>query len=160
NFATIISQAMTAGGDDPTQFVGNSPQDWFHNNAATYRKSNNTLIASSRENFVIAVDYDTQQIKWILGDPTKQWYQFLSLRQYALTLGPNSLPPIGEHAVSITYDDNLLLFDNGLSSQNHTPPGADRTYSAPRKYHIDTLAKTATEIWNYPNGQSLYSRIC
>jgi arylsulfate sulfotransferase len=160
NFADIISQAMTAGGDDPTQFVGTSSQDWFHNNAATYRKSDNTLVVSSRENFVIAVDYDTQQIKWILGDPTKKWHQFASLRQFALSVDPSSLPPIGQHAVSITHDDNLLLFDDGLSSIFQNPHGADRTYSAPRKYHIDTQAMTATEIWNYPNGQSLYSRIC
>jgi hypothetical protein len=161
NFADIISQAMTAGGDDPTQFVGTGTQDWFHNNAATYRKSDNTLIVSSRENFVIAVDYDTQAIKWILGDPTKQWYQFPSLRHYALTLDANSLPPIGQHAVSITKDDdNLLLFDDGLASMHHTPAGAGRTYSAPRKYHIDTQAMTATEVWNYPNGQSLFSSIC
>jgi len=160
NFADIISQAMTAGGDDPTQFVGTGSQDWFHNNATTYRKSDNTLVVSSRENFVIAVDYDTQAIKWILGDPTKQWYQFPSLRKYALNLGTNTLPPIGQHAVSITQDDDLLLFDDGLDSFNHNPPGASRTYSAPRKYHIDTLAMTATEVWNYPNGQSLYSPIC
>ena len=160
NFADIISQAMTAGGDNPSQFVGSGSTDWFHNNAATYRKSDNTLIVSSRENFVIAVDYDTQQIKWILGDPTKQWYQFPSLRQYALTPGANSLPPIGQHAVSITHDDDLLLFDDGLSSLSHSPAGADRTYSTPRKYEIDTQAKVALEVWNYPNGQSVYSAIC
>ena len=160
NFADIISQAMVAGGDDPSQFVGSSSEDWFHNNAATYRKSDNTLIASSRENFVIAVDYDTKQIKWILGDPTKQWYQFPSLRQYALMIDPNSLPPIGQHAVSITLDDNLLLFDNGTFSFDHTPPGDERTYSAPRKYRINTETMTATEVWNFPNGQSRHSPIC
>lgn len=160
NFADIISAAMMAGGDDPSQFVGSGSQDWFHNNAATYKESDNTLIASSRENFVIAVDYDTRQIKWILGDPTKQWYQFPSLRSYALTLSANSLPPIGQHAVSITRDDNLLLFDDGLSSFSHSPAGADRSYSAPRKYQIDTQANVALEVWNYPNGEALYSAIC
>jgi hypothetical protein len=35
---------------------------------------------SSRENFVIAIDYDSGNIKWILGDPTKHWYEFQSLR--------------------------------------------------------------------------------
>jgi arylsulfate sulfotransferase len=160
NFANIISQAMTAGGDDPSQFVGTGTSDWFHNNANTYKKSDNTFISSSRENFVIAVDYDSQQIKWILGDPTKQWHQFPSLQSLALTLGANTLPPIGQHAVSITRDNNLLLFDDGLSSLNHGPSGADRTYSAPRKYQIDTQGKIALEIWNYPNGQSVYSAIC
>jgi Arylsulfotransferase (ASST). len=30
------------------------------------------VIVSSRENFVIAIDYETGAIKWILGDPTKK----------------------------------------------------------------------------------------
>ena len=33
NLADIISAAMTAGGDDPRQFVHPTPIDWFHNNA-------------------------------------------------------------------------------------------------------------------------------
>ena len=37
NLADIITAAMTAGGDDPTQFVKPAPNDWFHNNAATYK---------------------------------------------------------------------------------------------------------------------------
>jgi hypothetical protein len=160
NLAQIISDAMTAGGDDPTQFVHPAPNDWFHNNAATYRASDNSLIVSGREDFVIGLDYDTGAIKWILGDTTKHWYQFASLRNYALTLGQNTLPPIGQHAVSISYDDNLLLFDDGLGSLNQTPAGASRSYSAPRKYHLDLVNKVATEVWNYPNGQSIYSPIC
>jgi arylsulfate sulfotransferase len=160
NMANIISAAMTAGGDNPTQFVQSTPNDWFHHNATTYRKSDDSLIVSSRENFVICLDYETGAIKWILGDPTKQWYQFQSLRNYALTLAAGSLPPIGEHSVSITKDDNLLLFDNGQNSQHHTPPGVQRTYSAPRKYQIDTQNRIATEVWNYPNGQSILSAFC
>src|ERR1044072_1949245 len=160
NFATIISQAMTAGGDNPSQFVGTSTQDWFHMNAATYRRSDNTLVVSSRENFVIAVDYDTQQIKWILGDTNKHWHQFPSLAQYALILDANSLPPIGQHGISFTFEDKLLLFDDGFASSFQNPPGNSRTYSAPRQYRIDAQAMTATEIWNYPHGQTLYSPIC
>lgn len=160
DLAMIISNAMIAGGDDPTQFVHPAPSDWFHNNATAYRKSDNTLIVSSRENFVIAIDYDSGAIKWILGDPTKQWFQFPSLRQYALTLGPNTLPPVGQHAVSFTDDDKLLLFDDGRNSITQNPPGANRTYSAPRKYDLNLTTRVATEIWNYPNGLSLYSPFC
>lgn len=160
NLAQIISDAMTAGGDDPTQFVQPAPNDWFHNNAATYRASDDSLIVSSRENFVIGLDYSTGAIKWILGDPAKQWYQFPSLRKYALTLGTNSLPPIGQHAVSMTADDDLLLFDNGTPSLDHTPAGDSRAYSAPRKYQLDLVNKVATEVWDYPNGQSIYSNFC
>ncbi len=120
NMADIISAAMIAGGDDPSQFVfQRTPQsnnDWFHNNAAAYNRADDSVIISSRENFVICIDYKTRTIKWILGDPTKKWHQFPSLAHFALMLAPGSLPPIGQHAVSVTYDQNLLLFDNGLRS--------------------------------------------
>ncbi len=156
DLAAIIRDAMTAGGDDPSQFVYDAPTDWFHNNATAYRKSDNSLIVSSRENFVICLDYDSGTIKWILGDPTKHWYQFPSLRKYALTLSDGSLPPIGQHAVSITPDDHLLLFDNGTASGFQMPVGASRTYSSPREYQIDLANMLATEVWNYPNNESVY----
>ena len=121
NFADIISAAMRAGGDDPSQFVYPAPTDWFHNNAAYYNRADDSLIVSSRENFVICIDYNTSAIKWILGDPAKKWYQFPSLRRFALTAAPGSLPPIGEHGVSVTYDEHLLLFDNGNPSSFSAP---------------------------------------
>jgi hypothetical protein len=157
--ADIISAAMIAGGDDPTQFVYPAPDDWFHNNACAYRASDNSLIVSSRENFVIALDYDSGNIKWILGDPTKHWYQFPSLRGFALTLAPGTLPPIGQHAVSVP-DDQLLLFDDGTGSNFQQPPGETRTYSAPRKYQIDLNAFEATETWHYYPDPSVYSPFC
>jgi arylsulfate sulfotransferase len=160
NMADIISAAMTAGGDDPSQFVYPTPTDWFHNNSVAYRQSDNSLIVSSRENFVIALDYTTDAIKWILGDTTKKWYEFPSLQEYSLSLGPDTLPPIGQHAVSLTHDDNLLLMDNGRNSQFQTPMGINRDYSSPRKYQLDLDAATATEVWNYPENESIYNQFC
>jgi arylsulfate sulfotransferase len=160
NLADIISAAMIAGGDDPTQFVYPAPADWFHNNAVTYNRLDDSLVISSRENFVICLDYESGTIKWILGDPTKKWYQFPSLRQYALTLDSGNLPPIGQHAVSITYDQNLLLLDNGFFSLFQNPQGTTRGYASPRKYRLDLEAGTATEIWNYEMDQSIVSPIC
>jgi hypothetical protein len=160
NMAEVISAAMIAGGDDPSEFVFTTPDDWFHNNGAAYNPADNSLIISSRENFVIAVDYDTLEIKWILGDTTKKWFQFPSLAAFALTLAPGSLPPIGQHAPSITFDQNLLLFDNGEFSLFHDPPGENRRYATPRKYTIDTVGKVATEVWNYPQNESVLSPFC
>ncbi|PWT78540.1 MAG: hypothetical protein C5B58_15125 [Acidobacteria bacterium] len=159
NLADIISTAMIAGGDDPSLFVFPAPTDWFHNNACAYRSSDNSLVVSSRENFVIAVDYDSGSIKWILGDPTKHWYEFNSLRAFSLTLGPDTLPPIGQHAVSMP-GDQLLLFDDGAGSNFQQPPGETRDYSAPRKYQIDLGAFTATETWHYYPDPSVYSPFC
>ena len=160
NLADIISAAMRAGGDDPNQFVYPAPNDWFHLNAVAYNRADDSLIVSSRENFLICLDYDTGAIKWILGDPTKKWYQFPSLRQYALTLTSGSLPPIGQHAISVTFDQNILVFDNGQNSIFQVPPGEQRSYSSPRKYMLDLNAKTATEIWNFDLGQSLWCPYC
>ena len=116
NLADIISAAMVAGGDDPSQFVYSAPSDWFHNNAATYNRADDSIIISSRENFVICLDYETGAIKWILGDQTKAWYQYPSLAAFAVNMTPGSLPPIGQHATSLTYDNDFLLFDDGFAS--------------------------------------------
>ena len=160
NLADIISAAMRAGGDDPSQFVYPTPNDWFHNNSVAYNRADDSMIISSRENFLICIDYETSAIKWILGDPTKKWYRFQSLRRFALTLAPGSRPPIGQHAVSVTFDQNILLFDNGQNSIFQEPAGEQRTYSTPRKYKLDLNARTATEMWNFDLGQSLWCPFC
>lgn len=160
NMADIISAAMIAGGDDPSQFVYPSPTDWFHNNAVTYNRADDSLIVSSRENFLICIDYETGAIKWILGDPTKHWYEFPSLRAFALAVPDGGLPPIGQHGVSVTFDQGVMVFDNGFNSFFQQPPGVDRPYSSPRKYRLDLTGKTATEVWNFEMDQSIISPIC
>ncbi len=165
NLAEIVKAAMIAGGDDPSGFVrmsnGNnsfaSPSDWAHNNAVTYRRSDDSIIISSRENFVIGIDYDTGAIKWILGDTTKAWYQYPSLRKYALTVPVGSIAPAGQHSVSVTHDDHLLLLDNGTPSAHQTPAGVRRSYAAGRKYKLDLEARTATEVWTFENTKSVLS---
>jgi hypothetical protein len=165
SLSDIISTAMTAGGDDPSQFVYPAPTDWFHNNAAYYNRADNSIIVSSRENFVICIDYETSTIKWILGDQTKHWFEFPSLAAFALDMTPGSLPPVGQHATSLTYDNNVLLFDDGFASSFQQPIGVQRTYSSPRKYQINLTsggsnAGTSTVVYNYEQNQTVYSAIC
>jgi hypothetical protein len=155
----IIRDAMLAGHDDPSAFVRDGA-DWFHNNAATYWAATDTLVVSGREDFVIGIGYTDKQIKWILGDLSKAWATYPSLLAYALTMTPGSIAPIGEHAVSITPDGNLMLFDNGYQSFAHTPAGDNHSYSAPRKYSINLVTKTATEVWNFKHNESIWSAIC
>ena len=162
----IISAAMIAGGDGAkvNQFVYPVGNDWFHNNSSTYNRADNTLILSSRENFVIAVDYDTpadgvKKIHWILGDPTKHWAQFPSLQKFALTPTSGTVIPIGQHALSIDHLGNLLLFDDGTGSLFQQPAGITRTQSAARSYTINTASMTANEVFTYaPPGK--YSAFC
>jgi hypothetical protein len=162
DFAAIVRDHMSAGGDDPTLFV-RPGKDWFHSNAAAYDARDDSLIVSSRENFVIDVDYETGAIRWLLGDPTKYWYQFPSLRAKALTLTGSGLYPIGQHALSITSDGLLLLFNAGTATESQpagAPAGESRSYSAVSAYRIDAANMTATEVWNFDYGKSLYSDHC
>jgi arylsulfate sulfotransferase len=162
DLAQILTTYMRSQGDDPSLFV-RPGIDWFHNNSSTYDPSDNSVIVSSRENFVIKIDYQTGNIIWILGDPTKYWYTFPSLRAKALTLAPGGLYPIGQHAVSIFSDGSLMLFNDGYPSTNEpagAPSGAGRTYSAVSDYTIDTTTMTAVNTWNFDYGESIYSDIC
>jgi arylsulfate sulfotransferase len=160
DMAQIISDYMTANGDDPSLFVIPGI-DWFHNNASTYDARDNSLIVSSRENFLIKIDYATGQIIWIFGDPSKYWYTFPSLQAKALTLASGGLYPIGQHAVSITPQGNLQVFNNGLQSLNQPSLQGDwRSYSTVSTYFIDEVNYVATDISEFDNTKSLLSNIC
>jgi arylsulfate sulfotransferase len=162
DLAAILSAYMTSQGDNASAFV-RPGVDWFHNNATTYDPSDDSIIVSSRENFIIKLDYATGNIIWILGDPTKYWYTFPSLRAKALTLAAGGLYPLGQHGISIITGGLLMLFNDGLGSANQPagqPAGAARTYSAVSAYSIDTASLTAQNVWNFDYGQSIYSNIC
>ena len=158
----LLSAYMTAHGDDPSTFV-RPGVDWFHLNAATYDPSDDSVIVSSRENFIIKLDYATGTPKWILGDPTKYWYTFPSLRQLGLTLADGGFYPIGQHATSITDDGLLMVFNDGTASDNQpsgAPAGQSRGYAVVSAYDIDPVAMTAQETWRYEHQPDLDSSYC
>lgn len=162
DLGSILSAYMTSQGDDGTAFV-RPGVDWFHNNSAIYDPRDDSVIVSSRENFVIKLDYRTHAIEWILGDPTKYWYTFPSLRAKALTVAAGGLYPVGQHGLSITSDGLLMLFNDGLGSLNQPagqPAGISRSYSAVSRYSIDPSTMTAQEVWRYDAGQMIYSAVC
>ena len=158
----LLSAYMWAEGDDPTRFV-RPGVDWFHVNAATYDPRDDSVIVSSRENFVIKLDYATGTPIWILGDPTKYWAQFPSLRAKALTLVGGGFAPIGQHATSITSDGLLMVFNDGTPSLNQ-PPGAPAgqalSASVVSAYEIDPVAMTAREVWRFAHQPDLSSQFC
>ncbi|MEY4367950.1 MAG: hypothetical protein RLZ28_1365, partial [Actinomycetota bacterium] len=161
NLATIVANAMSAGGDNPSGFVkADTNTDWLHNNSAAYWKAKNQLVVSGREDFVMGIDYDTHVLRWILGDPTKLWHQYASLAAYALTVPAGGHYPIGQHAVSITSGGQLMLFDNGYASSVQTPAGASRDVSQPRRYVLDLANRTATETWAFAHSPAINSPIC
>ena len=162
SLADLLSRYMSSHGDDPSSFV-RPGTDWFHINATTYDPRDDSLIVSSRENFVIKLDYATGEPIWILGDPTKYWYTFPSLRQLALTLADGGFYPIGQHATSITSDGLLMVFNDGTASVNQ-PPGApagqSRSFAVVSAYEIDPVAMTAQEAWRFEHQPDLDSSYC
>jgi len=162
DLGAILTAHMSNQADDATAFV-RPGVDWFHSNSAIYDSRDDSLVVSSRENFVIKLDYKTGAIIWILGDPTKYWYTFPSLRSKALTLAPGGLYPIGQHALSITSDGLLMLFNDGFGSVNQpagAPAGETRPYSAVSAYSIDAKSMTAMEVWDYDAGKAISSGVC
>ena len=129
NLADIISSAMRAGGDDPSQFVYQTPNDWFHNNSVAYNRADNSIIISSRENFLICIDYETSAIKWILGDPTKKWYRFPVFEAVCAHACARQPAPDRTTFVTVTYDQNILVFDNGQNSTFRSRRGALRLFN-------------------------------
>ena len=155
----IFSEYMLLEGDDPSNFVRDGV-DWFHMNAATYDPADDTLLVSSRENFVVKLDYNTGKIIWLLGDETKHWYSYPSLQKLTLSLSSGQVP-IGQHAVSITKEGKLMLFNNGRRSLNNpsgTPAGIDLATSQTAIFDIDSQNKTGQIIWSFDDG--IYSDIC
>jgi arylsulfate sulfotransferase len=162
DMAEILSSYMQANGDDPSAFV-RPGADWFHLNASTYDPNDDTVIVSSRENFLIKVNYSTHAIIWILGDPTKYWYTFPSLRAKALTLNAGGDYPIGQHGVSITADGYIMVMNDGYGSLNQPPgepSGLTRTFSEVSAYSVNAAAMTAQNVWNFNDGQTIFSPIC
>ena len=162
DLSRIFRDTMRAGGDDPSNFVRDGI-DWFHSNSAIYDRQDNAILVSSRENFVVKLDYDSGAIRWILGDPAKHWYvNYPSLRALALRVTEGNVP-VGQHALSVLANRELLLFNNGLASLNQpagAPRGMNRTFSTPSRYAIDEQSRTAREVWSWEGERELYSDIC
>jgi arylsulfate sulfotransferase len=162
DFAKIIADYMTANGDDASQFV-HPGLNWLHINSSYYDPNDNSLVISSREQFVMKVDYDSGAIKWILGDPTKWWHSFASLRAKAITLQEGGYYPIGQHGINLEPNGTILLFNNGAPSYgmpDGEPMGESRTFSAINAYTIDPSTMTGTEVFRYTHNKTLKSNVC
>ena len=157
---TIFDNFLRKNGEAPNSWV-RPTTDWFHNNAATYWAAKNELVVSSRENFVVGINWTTEKIDWILGTETKQWYvDFPALRSLAITLSPGGIYPIGQHAVSINTQGNLMFFDDGEQSFTDSPSGPTRYYSTVSAYTITATHHKGSMVWNYTHTQNLFSYIC
>jgi tRNA threonylcarbamoyladenosine modification (KEOPS) complex Pcc1 subunit len=158
DFGVIFSEYMLSQGDDPSNFVRDG-SDWCHMNSAIYDPSDNTIVMSCRENFVVKVGYQSKDIFWLLGDETKHWFvNYPSLQ--ALSLSSQDVKPMGQHSLSLVNEE-LMLFNNGqLSFQapDGVPLGGTLPSALVSRYAIDQERNEANVTWSYDAG--LVSDIC
>jgi len=154
DFAALLDAYMRRQGDDPSAFI-RPAVDWFHMNAVTYDPRDDSLIVSSRENFVIKVDYALGR-DLILGDPSKYWYTFRSLKARATAPGTWRALTHRQHAPQLLPMGCSWLFNDGGASFNQpagAPVGESRAYSAVSAYAIDPATLTAREVWRFDYGR-------
>ena len=93
-------------------------EDWCHVNDVIYSESDDSLIWSCRELFVIKTDYSTGDIIWIMGDNNKYWRHNYSILFNKFLNNIGGTAPIGQHSLSLTDEGHLLLYNNGEHSWN------------------------------------------
>ena len=134
--------------------------DWFHNNSVWYDKKTNSIILSGRhQDAVISIDYDTNNLNWIIGDNTN-WSE--EMQKYFFT--PKTTPfdwQWSQHAAMVLPNGDIFILDNGnnRSKIKEEYISADDNYTRGVIYRIDTENMTIEEVWQYgkERGSDFYS---
>lgn len=137
-----------------------SSYDWFHNNSVWYDQTTNTVILSGRhKDAVIGLDYNSGDLKWIIGDPTN-WDE--EYQQYFFTpIGSNFEWQWSQHAAMVTPEGYIFILDNGnnksKNADSYVP--ASQSYTRGVMYKIDTNNMTIEQVWQYgkERGSEFYS---
>ena len=134
--------------------------DWFHNNSVWYDEKTNSITLSGRhQDAVINIDYDTEKLNWIIGDPTN-WSE--EYQKYFFTpVGDDFEWQWSQHAAMITPEGYVFIFDNGNNKSKNEDEyvDAEDSYSRGVMYKIDTEKMTIEQVWEYgkERGSEFYS---
>lgn len=134
--------------------------DWFHNNAVWYDEKTNSVTLSGRhQDAIVNIDYDTEELNWIIGDPTN-WGKDMQ-KYFFVPTKDNFTWQYAQHASMILPNGNIFVFDNG-NNKSKTKDGsisANNNYSRGVIYDINTSKMTIEEVWQYGKelGSSFYS---
>lgn len=136
----------------------NHPLDWLHLNAIVYDETDDSIIATSRnQSCMVKFDKSTSKIQWIIA-PNEGWNDVLS---------PYVLNPVNEqdlgwapHTPVIGKNGTYLMFDNGnfrsydIDKARH----AYENFSRGIEYRIDLETGTFEKVWSFgeERGNSLY----
>lgn len=124
---------------------------WGWINGVYYDKNTNELLLSLRNrNSIVAIDYASGNIKWILGD-IRYWSS--AFEKYILKgIGDEFTYPLGQHSPSIDQNHNLSLFNNGYNAfkeETHTCGYFRNSASYAMIYKIDEVNMTAEVSYKF-----------
>ena len=137
--------------------------DWFHQNSVEYDEADNSIIISGRhQDTIMKIDYDTSEIKWIMGDSSgwPESYQKYFLKGDVKASG-------GQHAAIVLpdQDDNdettdILYYDNNISVTRGDEETSEK-YSEARQVRIIVAEMTIEEVWTFGEalGKDYYTKI-
>lgn len=112
--------------------------DFDHPNALDFDLDSNYIVSFRNLSAILKLNYQTGATIWQLGGTHNQ-FTFIGDPQ-ALSFGGTS----GQHGVRVLGNGHLLVYDNGVLQP--TP------HTRAVEYALDTVAKTATMVWEYvPN---------
>jgi hypothetical protein len=117
--------------------------DLIHANAITVDLDGNILFSMRHFSSIIKVNRNTGNVDWILGGKKNQ-FTFVNENE---ANRPTYFSY--QHDISVLPNGNITLFDNG----NQHPDN----YSRGVEYQLDTLAMTATMVWEYRHNPDVYS---
>jgi hypothetical protein len=118
-----------------------------HANAINIDNDGNILFSLRYCSSIIKINRQTGDVMWIMGGKENQ---FTFIGEHAEN-APQYFS--NQHCVSMLPDGDLLLFDNGDSHKG----GPDSSYSRGVEYKLDEQAKTATMVWEYDHGKTIYT---
>lgn len=153
----VFNLYKTVSAIDPN-LISDTDLAWAWLNGVYYDKNTNELLLSFRNrNSVVSLDYDTGNIKWILGD-IRYWSS--AFEKYILKgVGSEFTHPLGQHSPSIDANHNLSIFNNGYNAykeETHTCGYFRNSASYAMTYKIDEANMTAEVTYKF-GGQEYFS---
>jgi hypothetical protein len=141
-------------------------KDWFHQNSVVYDEQDDSIIISGRhQDTVMKIDYETNEIKWILAYP-EGWDD--SMTDYLIEgMCDNFKYPAAQHDATILPDFDqdpatidILLFDNNIVVTRGDEELSEQ-YSAATHYRINEETLEGEVIWTFGEelGEDNFTRI-
>lgn len=129
---------------------------WSHMNALFFDESDNSIIASIRhQNAVVKIDYNTTELKWILG-PHDNWTEDFTPFLFEPINFDSTEWNWGQHAAMRMPNGNILLYNNG--NYRSYDSNEEQTYTNAVEYDIDEENMTVVLNWEYGKERNFFCK--